>query len=60
MIYKTVMSGQPGQFIQYMAGDQHGDLPLPVQLQDQLSHLYDSLRIQAVSWLIQNQEIRIP
>ena len=42
-----------------MAGNQHRDPVFPVQLQDQLPHLHDSLGVQPVYRFIQHQKIRI-
>ena len=54
------MGRKPGKFVQIVAGDKYCDLTLPVQAQDQLPHLYDSLGIKSVGGLVQNKEIRVP
>ena len=43
-----------------MAGDEHRDLPFPVELQNELPDLNDPLGVQAVDGLVQYQKVRIP
>ena len=40
-----------------MAGDEDGGLVLPVQLQEQVSKLYDPLRVETVDRLVQQQKL---
>ena len=44
---------------QQVAGDQHGDLPLPIEPQDQLAHFDDALGIQAVDGFVQHEKVWI-
>ena len=57
---KAVMRCQLCKLIQNMRGNQHRDIPLTVQLQDQLTHLDDALRVQPVDRLIEHKEIGTP
>ena len=53
------MGGQAGQLVQDVAGEEHRDLVLPIELQNKLPHLNNALGVQAVDRLIQHQEIRL-
>ena len=56
---EAVMGGQLGKLIKNVAGNQHGDLPFPVQLQDQLPHFHNALGVQAVDWFVQHKKIGV-
>ena len=53
------MGGKAGKLVQNVAGDQHRDTVLPVELQDQLPYFDDALGVKAVDRLVQHQKIRI-
>lgn len=52
------MGGKSCKLIEDVAGDQHRDAVLAVELQDQLPHLDDALGVKAVDRLIQHQKVR--
>ena len=53
------MGGQAGELVEDVAGDEHRDLPPPVELEDELAHLNDALGIEAVDRLVQHQKVGI-
>ena len=58
LLDNAVPGGDLAQFPQDMRADQNGQSPLSIQVQKQLPHFPDALRVQTVDGLVQQQQVR--
>ena len=53
------MGRQTGKLVQNVTGNQNSDLSFTVQLQNQLTHFHNTLRVETIYRLIKNKKVGI-